>query len=182
MFWQVFSMSSTQATGETNIPQNPRVGTKRYMAPEILDMTWAQNFWMKGKWKIIWRISGWTWQALSPSVEWMFTALPWWCGRPWGDAWHMMVLRSVALLMMMRMFITVQWWLWWRWQWKRWQRFLLRILRCHSTTWSSQIPASRTCTRYKDAKILWLLDFWRKKQFSWKFMQNCFSGCVCWLL
>ena len=28
-----------QATGETNIPQNPRVGTKRYMAPEILDMT-----------------------------------------------------------------------------------------------------------------------------------------------
>ena len=29
----------TQATGETNIPQNPRVGTKRYMAPEMLDMT-----------------------------------------------------------------------------------------------------------------------------------------------
>ena len=26
-------------TGETNIPQNPRVGTKRYMAREILDMT-----------------------------------------------------------------------------------------------------------------------------------------------
>ena len=28
-----------QATGETNIPQNPRVGTKRYMAPEILDLS-----------------------------------------------------------------------------------------------------------------------------------------------
>jgi len=33
------AVTHTQATGETNIPQNPRVGTKRYMAPEILDMT-----------------------------------------------------------------------------------------------------------------------------------------------
>ena len=32
-------MIYTQATRETNIPQNPRFGTKRYMAPEILDMT-----------------------------------------------------------------------------------------------------------------------------------------------
>jgi len=33
------AVTHTQATGETNIPQNPRVGTKRYMAPEILDMS-----------------------------------------------------------------------------------------------------------------------------------------------
>merc|ERR1719187_238840 len=33
------AVTHTQATGETNIPQNPRVGTKRYMAPEMLDMT-----------------------------------------------------------------------------------------------------------------------------------------------
>lgn len=31
------AVTHTQATGETNIPPNPRVGTKRYMAPEILD-------------------------------------------------------------------------------------------------------------------------------------------------
>ena len=35
----VIQFVTFQATGETNIPQNPRVGTKRYMAPEILDMT-----------------------------------------------------------------------------------------------------------------------------------------------
>jgi len=33
------AVTHTQATGETNIPQNPRVGTKRYMSPEILDMS-----------------------------------------------------------------------------------------------------------------------------------------------
>jgi len=33
------AVTHTQATGETNIPQNPRVGTKRYMAPEILDIS-----------------------------------------------------------------------------------------------------------------------------------------------
>jgi len=33
------AVTHTQATGETNIPQNPRVGTKRYMAPEILDLS-----------------------------------------------------------------------------------------------------------------------------------------------
>ena len=42
------AVTHTQATGETNIPQNPRVGTKRYMAPEILDMsmnmTMFENF------------------------------------------------------------------------------------------------------------------------------------------
>ena len=33
------AVTHTQSTGETNIPANPRVGTKRYMAPEILDMS-----------------------------------------------------------------------------------------------------------------------------------------------
>jgi len=33
------AVTHTQTTGETNIPQNPRVGTKRYMSPEILDMS-----------------------------------------------------------------------------------------------------------------------------------------------
>merc|ERR1719187_2557741 len=33
------AVTHTQATGETDIPHNPRVGTKRYMSPEILDMT-----------------------------------------------------------------------------------------------------------------------------------------------
>merc|ERR1719259_1367276 len=33
------AVTHTQATGETNIPQNPRVGTKRYMSPEILEMS-----------------------------------------------------------------------------------------------------------------------------------------------
>ena len=35
------AVTHTQSTGETDIPQNPRVGTKRYMAPEILDMTYV---------------------------------------------------------------------------------------------------------------------------------------------
>jgi len=33
------AVTHTQATGETHIPPNPRVGTKRYMSPEILDMS-----------------------------------------------------------------------------------------------------------------------------------------------
>jgi len=37
------AVTHTQANGETNVPQNPRVGTKRYMAPEILDMSINTN-------------------------------------------------------------------------------------------------------------------------------------------
>lgn len=33
------AVTHTQKTGEVNVPQNHRVGTKRYMAPEILDET-----------------------------------------------------------------------------------------------------------------------------------------------
>lgn len=33
------AVTHVQATGEMNIADNPRVGTKRYMAPEILDQT-----------------------------------------------------------------------------------------------------------------------------------------------
>lgn len=33
------AVTHTQTTGEMNVAQNPRVGTKRYMSPEVLDQT-----------------------------------------------------------------------------------------------------------------------------------------------
>lgn len=33
------AVTHTQTTGEMNVANNPRVGTKRYMAPELLDQT-----------------------------------------------------------------------------------------------------------------------------------------------
>ena len=68
VFKSLLSSFTHQATGETNIPQNPRVGTKRYMAPEILDMTWAEkSVWHLANWKHCDKsfripIAGQTWQ------------------------------------------------------------------------------------------------------------------------
>jgi activin receptor type-1 len=33
------AVTHTQTTGEMNVANNPRVGTKRYMSPEVLDQT-----------------------------------------------------------------------------------------------------------------------------------------------
>lgn len=34
------AVTHTQTTGEMNVANNPRVGTKRYMSPEVLDQTY----------------------------------------------------------------------------------------------------------------------------------------------
>lgn len=35
------AVTHTQTTGEMNVANNPRVGTKRYMSPEVLDQTYV---------------------------------------------------------------------------------------------------------------------------------------------
>jgi hypothetical protein len=39
-----FGLAVTQTTGQVNVSQNHRVGTKRYMAPEVLDETMKSDF------------------------------------------------------------------------------------------------------------------------------------------
>lgn len=38
------AVTHVQSTGELDVAQNPRVGTKRYMAPEILDESYVAHY------------------------------------------------------------------------------------------------------------------------------------------